>query len=598
MTQPSIFVASTLLIAGVSCLEINSGREFMGMEYEQNPVEHVPVVGQLNANAVSTSLQCVMNLCIQFFVLYTALALARTVADAFGKKHKEVPVVNVLKTACMTVVFAPMLAILFLACRMRVTQLTKGKGNPPQWVQLSMYLCTYSLLLTTIVVCIIPIFTGEVVDVDPKTGDLPADTPPFENRNAALAFTVAKYLCMCGLYGGALAVVVGIITYVPPEGIWQEGKLFPVAPAVQCTVILSCQFFIVYGALQIWRTFTQFSGRKFVKLEEALATATHSVDFAPMLGVLFIAARMRALQLDPLNGNPQKWAQTCFYMCTYALLVQTIVTFLVPVLLHGEAKVGQTQGDVVYEVENRLLGTVLSVGRYGIMLCIYIGFSAVIWSIFTIQHPVGPDYTPPISVTMQCVINLTCQFFFVYLMIWICITLREFTNYEWVLLTQTMENARGTVMFCPMLAILFVGTRMRALLLTNNRGAPQGWAQDGMYMATWSLLIQFTMICLTPIATGDPGRVNSDGNIKWEPENKCAFVCIQCIRWLGYILLYGGIIAVMVACYTMTPETANGRGAVPLIGNGVIPGIDTPVPGYSGIKEPIGPNDLPGVPNF
>merc|ERR1719446_720198 len=84
---------------------------------------------------------------------------------------------------------------------------------------------------------------------------------------------------------------------------------------------------------------------------------------------------------------------------------------------------------------------------------------------------------------------------------------------------MTMENCKGVVMFCPMLAILFVGTRMRALMLTDSKGSPQGWCQDGMYMATWSLLIQFVMVLVTPCATGVPGQVDEDGNIKWAPEN-------------------------------------------------------------------------------
>merc|ERR1712182_180603 len=107
-------------------------------------------------------------------------------------------------------------------------------------------------------------------------------------------------------------------------------------------------------------------------------------------------------------------------------------------------------------------------------------------------------------------------------------------GFEWALLTQTMENCKGIVMFCPMLSILFVGTRMFALQITDSKGSPQGWAQDGMYMATWSLLIQFTMICLTPIATGAPGKTDEDGNIKLEPENKVLFYCIAIIRWLGF----------------------------------------------------------------
>merc|ERR1719146_225592 len=105
------------------------------------------------------------------------------------------------------------------------------------------------------------------------------------------------------------------------------------------------------------------------------------------------------------------------------------------------------EGDMTFTVENKALGGCLSVGRYLIMFCIYVGFSCVIYSIFTIQHPKGEQYTPPISVTMQCVINLTFQFFFIYLMIWICITIKEFTGQEWPLLVNTMENMKGTVAY-------------------------------------------------------------------------------------------------------------------------------------------------------
>merc|ERR1719235_2471945 len=248
-----------------------------------------------------------------------------------------------------------------------------------------------------------------------------------------------------------------------------------------------------------------------------------------------------------------------------------------------------------YTVQNKALGSILALGRYVIMICIYVGVACVIYSIFTIEHPKGPEYTIPISPTMQCVINLTFQFFFVYIWIWAAITIKEFTGYEWALMMQTMENAKGVVMFCPMLAILFVGTRMYALQITDNRGAPQGWCQDGMYMATWSLLIQFVMVLITPCATGEPGQIDEDGNIKWEPDNKILFYCIVFIRILGFFLLYGGIITVITGVYTMTPETANGRGAVPLVGDGKVPGTESGVPGYKKLPEPVGGNDLPPI---
>merc|ERR1719262_1217361 len=113
------------------------------------------------------------------------------------------------------------------------------------------------------------------------------------------------------------------------------------------------------------------------------------MNFAPMLAVLFLAARMRALQMDPINGAPQAWAQNTFYFCTYAVFAQTLISIAVPLVLQGEAKKGKTEGDMEYDVANPGLGAVLTAARYIIMLCIYIGFSCVIYSIFTIQHPKG-----------------------------------------------------------------------------------------------------------------------------------------------------------------------------------------------------------------
>merc|ERR1719171_877571 len=112
------------------------------------------------------------------------------------------------------------------------------------------------------------------MNVGTKTGQIPEDAEPFKSQACAVAFTVLKYLILLGLYGGAIAVVYGICTYVPPKGIWPEGKDFPVAPAVQCTMILACQFFIVYGLMQVARSYSQITGSKKTKFETCMETAT------------------------------------------------------------------------------------------------------------------------------------------------------------------------------------------------------------------------------------------------------------------------------------------------------------------------------------
>merc|ERR1719389_395452 len=318
-------LAAILVVALATSVQALDSEKFMGEPLEK--VKQVPVVGsKFKTNGgVPTAMQCVVSLTIQFMVIYTALAIVRMAADGYGFKYDNFPIQKILQTASLTVAFAPMLAILFLAFRMRVNQLTKNRGNPPVWAQICMYFCTYAILLMTLIVCVIPLFPGESIGVDPKIGDIPADAQPFQSQACAIAFTVLKYLILLMLYGGALAVVYAIITFKPPAGTWPEGKKYPVAPAVQCTIILSCQYFLVYGGIQVARTWTQFTSiaANFTsKAETALMTATASMNFAPMLAVLFIGARMRALNMDPVNGNPQKWAQNCFFMCTYALLAQ------------------------------------------------------------------------------------------------------------------------------------------------------------------------------------------------------------------------------------------------------------------------------------
>merc|ERR1719191_2200289 len=242
----------------------------------------------------------------------------------------------------------------------------------------------------------------------------------------------------------------------------------------------------------------------------------------------------------------------------------------------------------------------MTVIRFCITISIYVGFTCVIWSIFTIEHPQGPQYTPPISVTMQCVINLTVQFFTVYLGLWIAQTAKDFLTFDLPRISELMENAKATISFCPMLAILFVGTRMRALLITNNKGAPQGWVQDGMYMATWAVLIQFLTVLVVGLATQTSSvdakiPLDEDGTPVWNPQMDILKYVALALKWLTFIFLYGGMITVVVGVYTMTPETANGRGSVPLIGDGKVPGVDAKVPLYDGVKEPYGASDLPGL---
>merc|ERR1719398_299108 len=228
--------------------------------------------------------------------------------------------------------------------------------------------------------------------------------------------------------------------------------------------------------------------------------------------------------------------------------------------------------------------------RFLIMLFVYACAVAVVCSVFTIEHPDGKDLTPPLSPTMQCVLNLAFQYFLIYALLWIFITLEDFTSFELTSVKQAVETAKSTVAFAPMIAVLFIATRMRALQMTDNKGAPQGWVQDGMYLATWSILIQFFMCLLMPLFTGKKYTPDSlDGPVAKvdNVSNPYAAGAVTFIRYSALIALIGGIATVITGVMLMTPETANGRGAIPLVTDGTLP-VDL-------APQPPGVNDIPGA---
>ena len=101
------------------------------------------------------------------------------------------------------------------------------------------------------------------------------------------------------------------------------------------------------------------------KFEWGVLTATASMMMAPMLCILFLGAPTRALQMDPVHGNPQCCAQDVFYMMSCAILIQSGLSVEVPLVMQGEVHSARefqgADGDMKYTVEgtNAAIGGVL-----------------------------------------------------------------------------------------------------------------------------------------------------------------------------------------------------------------------------------------------
>lgn len=516
---------------------------------------------------LSTTMQCIINLTIQYFLIYTAFAVVCSFQDCMGISNTMA--YQALKSACDTVIYAPMLCVLFLGTRMRALQITQGKGDPPMFAQIAMQVCTWAVLIQTSLALAIPLFTGQAAQLDDDGNVIPVS----QNPAVAGLLMLTKYAAMLGQYIGISVICVAVFMMdartlkAEPRDLWDNPETSeveyspPVSPAVSCTMNLTAQFFAVYLAYSIVTTLIQFfrPGSDFsdtmLRWKGVLDVAKYTVNMAPMLCILFIGARMRALQLDPKNGNPQAWAQMCFYLCTYSILVQTLMVILVPVLgLAEPEKNPLVKGDVKFVAKEGVMNFILSGVRLVALLCLYGGFTAVIFSVIIIEAPRG-KVTPPVSPTMQCVICLTMQYFFVYLCLFVALLMHEHVRPVMTTL-HVLEAAENTIKFCPMLAVLFVGTRMRALELSKQKGSPQCWAQDAMYIASAATLAQLCLALLLGIFVGGV-EADENGNprveIRWMPGR----ALVDFLRCLTFIGLYGGVVTVIISVLIISPDSAH-----------------------------------------
>merc|ERR1719352_1091893 len=111
--------------------------------------------------------------------------------------------------------------------------------------------------------------------------------------------------------------------------------------------------------------------------------------------------------------------------------------------------------------------------------------------------------------------------------------------------------AKCAIDFYPMLGILFLGALLRALQITNGRGAPQRWAQDFMYLATGAATI-LTICRLDLLAI--PGTLTnaSSSSSSQSPRKRSSFTrgCLL-LQHLSLFAMHVSVLMVIVSIWTI-----------------------------------------------
>jgi hypothetical protein len=335
----------------------------------------------------------------------------------------------------------------------------------------------------------------------------------------------------------------------------------PVPPSMRCVAAITVLYFSAYFAIILARSYSTLAGRAQennvrvrgrLTLSQSTETGmTEALVLAPMLCILMIGARMRAMQLDPANGNPQPWAQSAMYVATWAFVVQFLARCTSPCI---EAVSGEDgQGCAVSYL---LMGI-----RVIAITFLYCGFTAVAISVFLIEAPHGE--TPPVSPAMQCVTTLTTVYFLIYLCIGIvrsfqqCKAWLNKTEYRPHIAEKYLEHASTALQFAPMFCILAVGCRLRALQMGRE---PLPWAQGAMYAATWAIVLQTALLILVPcLIPGENLDVQQDTKgLDWSkqphPTLKGLSIALSCLWWASVLCLYVSIAMILVHVFHMEKD--------------------------------------------
>ncbi|CAD7938163.1 unnamed protein product [Amoebophrya sp. A25] len=526
--------------------------------------------------AVSPSLRCILILTGQFFLIIAGVAILKTYKDVFAGGRPSTALLA-FQIARATLHFVPMVCVFFLAIRLRAVHLAGGENDkfqlPPAWMQQMMELTTACIVLQTVAVLLTPLLFNKLPEVDDEGNLVVAETTgPSGVRSWGNTFILLiRTACLSGMWVGIISLQAGAWMMEPPKEIWgpradMKHADFPwPSTSVKATLDMCSTFFFVYFLLALLK---EINSPKCAKCIALLEVCTSVVALAPMFCVLFIGARMRAVQLDPLNASVQPWAKIAMTVCTGSMELVLAATMIGGCCFGGEALKGNCEGDVRFRMRSTIGEVLMQLIRWTCLVGIYLGAVTVFASILLLEKPVAP--TPPVSPALRCTMILTVLYLIVYLGIFIVTSLRQCMGpYFASSAVRAFDTARTAVLYAPMLAVLFLGCRLRALQLTNFSGAPQGYAQDCMYLATWTTIVQlFSSLILGFVAPAGDVYADEDGNVKTEvnlaPGNPTASLMIKYfLEFMKYTCLlgaYGGAIGIGYAICTMTPQNADGKG--------------------------------------
>eukprot|EP00930_Biecheleria_cincta_P042632 TRINITY_DN2932_c0_g1_i1.p1 TRINITY_DN2932_c0_g1~~TRINITY_DN2932_c0_g1_i1.p1 ORF type:complete len:513 (-),score=111.58 TRINITY_DN2932_c0_g1_i1:46-1584(-) len=483
------------------------------------------VMGSSSPLPVAPALRCTIFLAVLFFGVYLTIIGIRVRHVLSGDELWTHRLEACMARAATALSLVPVLATLMIGTRLRAVQLAEvGKpGEPPFWAQLCMYAATSAFLARFL------------LDVLSKT-----QGPEF--RQGRRATTAA-------LYGFCAAIVTSVLTMKAKSGETEE-----LGATLQCMLALVVMYFAEHGlreeTIQADKR-DQDDATGYGTMTAASESAgsagdmepcSMSLQFLPMLCVLFVGIQLRSVQLQL---EPPFWAVVAMYCTTTALLVQVVRSSVrsvhgqeeKPQALLGDEAAGPSVGSSEGHGSSTAIASAASV-------CIYLGTVFILASVFAMESkplsiflPSGgktPSSGHPISTAMRCVMSLTVVYFASYLILTGSKILKG-SIAHWA--TRVGHSVQSSLAFAPMLCIIMIGARLRAMEVGARD--PPLWGQQSMAITTFAVVIK--VVC---------SMMSVDENEKLESKDAATKMCTivrLVLEYIASVVIFLGVTLLMIA---------------------------------------------------
>jgi len=248
--------------------------------------------------------------------------------------------------------------------------------------------------------------------------------------------------------------------------------------------------------------------------------------------------------MSPPDGEPPPLAGICFIVAVASLYKETLAAIYIGGT--GDEEVGYYKASsyMASRGAHALQHVAAGVGYVATAVV-----AASSWSLFESQE------APPLSPTIQAVLALLLAFFLVHVLLWAITFTRTVLRWPCEVAHYTLLAARVGVSLNPLLCALFLGARMRALQISENRGSPQWWEQDFLYLCVGATFMQVFCCLMLPFFTNAATSIGSDGLPVYDLRPMVGAYAVTLVKYVALLCLHGGVAGICIAVFSMTPET-------------------------------------------